>query len=66
MRDTSYAIAATARDGEIPDDRKDDIDELPPIQEYFQERYGALWSPGPSNGDGETEIKTESTSLDLF
>lgn len=66
MRDTSYAIAATARDGGIPDDQKDDAYDLPPIQEYFQERYGALWSPGPSNEDGDTEVKTESTNLDLF
>ena len=66
MRDTSYAIAATARDSEIPEDKKDEAEGLPPIQEYFQERYGALWSPGPANGEGETEIKTESSSLDLF
>ena len=66
MRDTSYAIAATARDGGIPDDMQDAAEELPSIQSYFQERYGALWSPGPSNGDGETEIKAESSNLDLF
>jgi len=66
MRDTSYAIAATTRDEGIPADKKDEAYELPTIQEYFQERYGALWSPGPSTGDGETEIKSESSNLDLF
>ena len=66
MRDTSYAIAATARDSSIPTDKQDEAEDLPAIQEYFQERYGALWSPGPSSGDGETEIKTESSSLELF
>ena len=66
MRDTSYAIAATARDSEIPDDKQDEVADLPPIKEYYKERYGALWVPGPSSDNEELEIKVEADSLELF
>ena len=65
MYDTSYTIAATARNVEVP---KID-DELPPIKEYFKERYSALWTPSTapaSNGASETEVKLETAVDDLF
>ena len=42
MYDTSYSLAATARDAEIPDDRLAEVAELPDIKVYFRERYGGV------------------------
>ena len=64
--DTSYAIATTARDSEIPADALMAKDDLPPIKEYFRERYGALWVPGPSGDNGATQVKAETGFAELF
>ena len=64
--DTSYAIATTARDSEIPADALMAKDDLPPIKEYFRERYGALWVPGPSGENGATQVKAETGFAELF
>ena len=39
MYDTSYTIAATARESEIPEDKLTEIDGLSSIRGYFLERY---------------------------
>ena len=64
MYDTSYAIAATARDSEIPDDKLTAIDDLPPIKGYFLERYGNVL---PSNGTiSLSEDSHDAKLTDLF
>ena len=40
MYDTSYQIAATARDEELPTDKLQEIGDLQTIQAYYKERYG--------------------------
>ena len=65
MYDTSYTIAATARNVEVP---KID-EELPSIKDYFKERYSALWTPSTAtspNGTSDTEVKLETSVDDLF
>ena len=61
MQDTSYALAATTRKDEIPDEA--DEDALPTIKEYFKGRYGGF----STNGNGTTHdtavALTESKSL---
>ena len=64
--DTSYAIATTARENEIPADALMAKDDLPPNKEYFRERYGALWVPGPSGDNGATQVKAETGFSELF
>jgi len=67
MRDTSYSISASPRNVEIPEDRVAEQADLPPIKEYYRERYGALWTPGPSSDDDEkVEVKEEAFTADLF
>ena len=60
MQDTSYAIAATTRKDEIPEDADDDS--LPSIKEYFKSRYGGL-SP---NGNGTNNAEALATAKSLF
>lgn len=62
MYDTSYTIAATARNSEVPEL----TEELPTIKEYFKDRYSALWTPNTANGSDDKEVKVESSSDDLF
>ena len=51
MLDTSYAISATARDMEIPDDKFEEQSDLPAVKEYFKDRYGSVTaSVATSNG----------------
>ena len=40
MFDTSYQLAATSRQEEIPDDSGEQQADLPTIKEYFKSRYG--------------------------
>jgi hypothetical protein len=40
MYETSYSITATPKNDEIPAERQSDIAELPPLLDYFYERYG--------------------------
>ena len=60
MQDTSYAIAATTRKDEIPEDADDDS--LPSIKEYFKSRYGGF-SP---NGNGTNNAEALATAKALF
>jgi len=62
MYDTSYQIAPTARDSEMPDDRQPDIAELPPIKEYYLGRYGGGNTPSSNN----VVSTTEETAKSLF
>lgn len=51
MQDTSYTIAATTRELQVPESDN----ELPTIEQYYLERYSEVWTPeGSSNG---TEVK---------
>ena len=61
MYDTSYQIAPTARDSEMPDDRQSDIEELPPIKEYYLGRYGGGNIPASNN-----VVSTTETAKNLF
>lgn len=38
--DTSYAIQATPKQEDVPEDKQKEIKELSPIKDYFFERYG--------------------------
>ena len=60
MQDTSYAIAATTRKDEIPEDADDDS--LPSIKEYFKSRYGGF-SP---YGNGTNNAEALATAKSLF
>ena len=40
MYETSYAITATPKNDEIPEDKQKEISELPLLKDYFYERYG--------------------------
>ena len=44
MFDTSYQLAATARQEEIPEDAEEKISDLPTVKEYFKSRYGGQQS----------------------
>ena len=57
MYDTSYTIAATARESIIPDDRKGEVEELPPIKEYYKVRYG-----GQSNNSSVEKVSVKEPS----
>jgi len=46
MYDTSYTLAATARDVDMPGEKEGEVDGLPTIKEYFKERYGDSSSIG--------------------
>ena len=63
MYDTSYAIAATARASEIPDDKLTAIDDLSSIKGYFLERYGNPVSP---NGTVSLDGASSDTKAELF
>ena len=65
MYDTSYTIAATARNAEVPDSSDT---ELVPVKEYFKDRYSALWAPSgnPSDDKEDKEVKVETSTDDLF
>ena len=64
MYDTSYTIAATARDTDVPDDRSEDVTDLPTIREYFLSRYGG-GNEESQNGTGDV-VKVDAESDDLF
>ena len=65
MYDTSYTIAATARNAEVPEEKP----ELVPVREYFKERYSAIWTPASSNSSqnaDEKEVRGEGVDDNLF
>ena len=62
MYDTSYVIAATAREDELPSDKLQAIDELQTIKSYYKERYSGnpeLSLNGTSSLYGEDGKKEE-------
>jgi len=61
MFDTSYQIAGTARKGEVPDDMKTQVSDLPSIKEYFMARYGGQ-TISPNGAVSLNDTKTD----DLF
>ena len=58
MQDTSYAIAATTRKDEVPEDA--DEDSLPTVREYFKGRYGGFTSNGNGHSAGVSLEETKS------
>ena len=62
--DTSYQIAGTARKDEIPEDRKADIADLPPIKQYFLTRYGNTSTESEGVSLAEPALVTTSVSAD--
>ena len=56
--DTSYSITATPKKDEIPTEKNSDIEKLPPIKEYFFERYST-----PPEVDEVIPSKKEDDSL---
>ena len=62
MYDTSYQIAPTAREADMPDDRQSDFEELPSIKEYYLGRYSG--NPNPSTA--EAVSVTEDSKDNLF
>ena len=63
MYDTSYTIAATARDAEVDVDHKAAENELPTIRDYFLSRYGG---GDMQNGTGEVVSVDTKDKDDLF
>ena len=61
MYDTSYTIAATARESVIPDEQKDGVQTLPPIKEYYKTRYGGQ---SQNSTEGKVSVKESSDSND--
>ena len=64
MYDTSYSLAATARDADIPQERMDEVAELPDIKTYFKERYGGV--PDYTSNDTVSLNGTDTAKKDLF
>jgi hypothetical protein len=61
LYDTAYALTATPKKEEIPDERMAEVKELPMIREYFFSRYGETT---PSTGDASVPASsTENDSL---
>jgi hypothetical protein len=60
MYDTSYALAATARDIDMPVEKEAEIDKLVTIKGYFKERYG-----GSSDLDALSTNNGHSKVVDL-
>ena len=58
MQDTSYAIAATTRKDEVPEDA--DEDSLPTVREYFKGRYGGFTSNTNGHSSGVSLEETKS------
>ena len=64
MYDTSYSLAATARDAEVPQERMTEVAELPDIKTYFKERYGGV--PDYTSKDTVSLNGSDTTKKDLF
>lgn len=59
MLDTSYNLAATPKNDEIPEERGAEISDLPQIKEYYFERYGNFNAPEsdtPSSSEDDDEL----------
>ena len=66
MYDTSYTIAATARDSVIPDEQQNGKDDLPPIKEYYKTRYGGQSQNSTAGKVSVKEEASESSDDNLF
>ena len=55
----SYTLTATARESDVPEDKLEEIDELPTIKGYFKERYG-----GDTQNTNGTEVVSLTASSD--
>ena len=63
MFDTSYQLAATARQEEVPEDVEAKIADLPTVKEYFKSRYGGQQS---MQAPAMAGVSTSSDDDELF
>jgi len=63
MFDTSYQLAATARQEEIPSDEEAKIADLPTIKEYFKSRYGGQTAQAPAMAGVSTASSNDADDL---
>ena len=63
MFDTSYQLAATARQEEIPDDVEEKIADLPTVKEYFKSRYGGQTPQVPAMAGVSTSTSDDDDDL---
>ena len=60
MQDTSYTVVVSPRELDIPSDRLTEIDDLPPVMDYLNERYGV-----PSKEPSSNEVAVPETAVSL-
>lgn len=58
MQDTSYTVVVSPRELDIPSDRLSDLDELVPVMDYMNERYGV-----PVEKDTPKEVAVPDTAV---
>jgi hypothetical protein len=63
MFDTSYQLAATARQEEIPNDVEEQIADLPTVKEYFKSRYGGQPAQMPAMAGVSTATSDDDDDL---
>ena len=63
MFDTSYQLAATSRQEEIPDDSGEQQADLPTIKEYFKSRYGGQTPQVPAMAGVSTASSDDDDEL---
>jgi hypothetical protein len=63
MFDTSYQLAGTARQEEIPAGEEGKIADLPTVKEYFKSRYGGQTMQTPSLAGVSTSSTTDTDDL---
>ncbi len=63
MFDTSYQLAATARQEEIPDEAEEKIADLPTVKEYFKSRYGGQATQAPAMAGVSTASSDDDDEL---
>lgn len=61
MQDTSYTVVVSPRELDIPSDKLAEIDELVPVMEYMNERYGVSTKEAVSN---EVTVPDTAVSID--
>ena len=63
MFDTSYQLAATARQDVVPGDEEEKIADLPTIKEYFKSRYGGQTTAVPAMAGVSTASSDDDDDL---
>ena len=63
MFDTSYQLAATARNEEMPADEEAKIADLPTVKEYFKSRYGGQPAQMPAMAGVSTSTSDDDDEL---